>query len=254
MRFARPDTLLGLDYDGTLAPIRRRRDAAYPARGTHQLLREVSLRYQTLVITGRARSDARRLLGDMPQIEIIGNHGIESTGARLDGLEARIRVWRGLLHPHLDQTSGIEVEDKRYSLAVHYRGSRRPAAGGRRPAAAYAAICAAAAELPGAKLVTGKAVLNILPREAPHKGAALLAACARRGCKRAIYIGDDDTDEDVFALDKSGKILTVRVGYRRASRAHYYVRERSDIDMVLKLLLSGDPGTGLDGSRPVTRV
>lgn len=229
-RFAAPDTLVGLDFDGTLAPIRRRPDAARPSARTRLLLEGISRRYPTLVITGRARSEVRRIFADVPRLGVVGNHGIEPAGARPAGSGTQVRTWHRLLEARLAHLAGVEIEDKRYSLSVHYRRAQRPGV-------ARSAVHAAAAELPGARLITGKAVLNVMPAGAPGKGAALLSACRQSGCPRAIYIGDDDTDEDVFALDKPGEILSVRVGYRLRSRARYYVAGRPGVDWVLADLL-----------------
>jgi len=44
-------------------------------------------------------------------------------------------------------------------------------------------------------------VENLIPRGAPHKGDALLHLLDFSGCGRALFAGDDETDEDVFRLD-----------------------------------------------------
>jgi trehalose-6-phosphatase len=51
-------------------------------------------------------------------------------------------------------------------------------------------------------------------------------------------VGDDETDEDVFALDQPGRLLTVRVGTKRASQASYYVRNQAAVDDLLAVLVS----------------
>ena len=103
------------------------------------------------------------------------------------------------------------IEDKGLSLAVHYRGARRKKE-------ARALILDAAAGLGDVRLVGGKQVLNVLPAGAPGKGQALERARARLGCDTAVYVGDDETDEDVFALDQPGRLLAIRVGRKRAPR------------------------------------
>jgi hypothetical protein len=45
------------------------------------------------------------------------------------------------------------------------------------------------------------------------------------------------TDEDVFALDRPDKILTVRVGYRANSGAKYFLRRRGELNEILKILI-----------------
>jgi trehalose 6-phosphate phosphatase len=99
----------------------------------------------------------------------------------------------------------------------------------------------------GVRLVGGKLVVNLLPAGAPHKGLALEAARERFGCDTALYVGDDETDEDVFALDQPGRLLAIRVGRRRGSAAGYYLRNQREIDRVLRVL-SLSPATAPEPS------
>ena len=91
------------------------------------------------------------------------------------------------------------------------------------------------------RLIRGKQVVNLLPTDAPHKGIALEGARARFACDTAIYVGDDETDEDVFALDQPGRLLTIRVGQKRKSLASYFVRNQAEIDRLLETLLRETP-------------
>ena len=94
------------------------------------------------------------------------------------------------------------------------------------------------------RLIGGKQVVNILPAGAPHKGLALERARARLGCDTAVYVGDDETDEDVFALDRPGRLLGIRVGRKRSSSAASYVRAQAEIDRLLRAA-PGLPAGGL---------
>jgi trehalose 6-phosphate phosphatase len=130
---------------------------------------------------------------------------------------------------------GVWVEDKAYSVAVHYRQSRHKKV-------ALPAILAAAAALGEVRLIGGKQVVNILPVGAPHKGFALEKARDGMRCDTAIYVGDDETDEDVFGLDQPGRLLAVRVGPKRSSEAPYYLRNQRAVDELLAELLRLRPG------------
>jgi trehalose 6-phosphate phosphatase len=135
------------------------------------------------------------------------------------------------------------IEDKGLSLAVHYRGARNEGQ-------ARARILAAAAPLGEARLMGGKQVLNILPAGAPHKGMALERERNRLGCDTAVYVGDDETDEDVFALDRPRQLLAIRVGRARSSSARYYIRTQAEIDGLLQSLLAFGRGpTARRGAR-----
>ena len=87
-------------------------------------------------------------------------------------------------------------------------------------------------------MISGKEAISIVSETAPNKGAALREELDRLGCHRALYIGDDETDEDVFTLDERLQILTIRVGRSLTSRAAYFIRSQNEIDEFLRVLLS----------------
>jgi trehalose 6-phosphate phosphatase len=118
-------------------------------------------------------------------------------------------------------------------LSVHYR-----------QAANHAIACElvrrAAIGLRGAQLIGGKCVLNVVPEGAQDKGRALLRQVHRVGASRAIFLGDDVTDEAVFGMARPDAVLSIRVGYDRQSHARYYVHDRDEVDSVLRELASAD--------------
>ncbi len=231
LRFSGTGTLLAFDYDGTLASIADHPDAAHMRASTRRLMKKIVRLYPSIVITGRTRRDLRQFLTGIRPIAVVGNHGLEAVGRTPRRFVERVKHWRYQLAGRLDPIPGMVIEDKRHSLSVHYRQCKTPAAVGK-------AVMKAALELEGVRLIGGKSVLNLLPKEAPHKGSALLSVMKHRGCRRAIYIGDDDTDEDVFAIAKPDRIFSVRVGRRHDSQAQFYLRDQSEMDRLLKLLLS----------------
>jgi trehalose 6-phosphate phosphatase len=137
--------------------------------------------------------------------------------------------WRRQLSRRCGDIPGVWIEDKTWSLAVHYRGAARRAE-------ARSAIVAAAAGFSGARIVHGKQVVNLVQHDAADKGAALDEIRRQLGCDTAVYVGDDVTDEDVFALGRP--VLSIRVGRSRSSRASWYVRRQSEIDELLAALLA----------------
>ena len=232
-RFAGSRTLLAFDFDGTLAPIVTNPARAAMRSSTRRLLEDLARRYPCVVISGRSRADVgRRLLG-VPLAGVVGNHGLEP-GLATARAQRTARRWVPALEAGLDGIPGVVVEDKGLSLAVHYRGAPRKKE-------THARILAAAAGLGAVRLVGGKQVLNILPAGAPGKGRALERARARLGCDSAVYVGDDETDEDVFALDVPGRLLGIRVGRRRGSAAEYFIRTQREIDLLLRSFLAFRP-------------
>jgi trehalose 6-phosphate phosphatase len=229
-QFAWSKVLLAFDYDGTLAPIVDDPRAAHMRPRTRALLADVARVYPCAVISGRAQQDVLRRMRGIGVVEAIGNHGLEPS--RYSGpLPAKVGRWIPILESRLADLKGVVIEDKVFSLAVHYRQSRE-----KRRAAET--ILAAAESLDGVRIVGGKMVFNLLPHGAPHKGMALQAARSRFQCDTALYVGDDDTDEDVFGLDQPGRLLSIRVEESDSSQATYFLRSQDEIDALLELLLS----------------
>lgn len=229
-------SLYAFDFDGTLARILRDRRAVRLSRPVRAQLGELSRWAPTVIISGRSLRDLRRHL-DGSISYLIGNHGIE--GAQASGAVTRRaqrvcagwkRVIAGRFAAAL-RRAGVQVEDKTYSLAFHYRTSPR-----RR--LAQDTIQAIVSGLrPQPRIVRGKAIVNAIPPGAPHKGEALVRLMARLGVERALFVGDDVTDEDVFKL-ADGRIVTVRVGRTRRSSARFFLKRQSEVGELLRALVA----------------
>jgi trehalose 6-phosphate phosphatase len=229
-QFAWSRVLVAFDFDGTLAPIVADRDAARMRNTTEALLSRVCKLYPCAIISGRSRDDVTRRINGMQVRHILGNHGLEP-GEHMWTFERETATIRPELERALAALPGVDVEDKRFSLAIHYRRSRRKRDARR-------AIHDAVARLPlRVRTIPGKLVINVLPEQAPHKGDALIRLRADDGADTAIYVGDDATDEDVFELDQPGRLLSIRVGQSRASSASYYLRHQGEIDSLLRRLV-----------------
>ena len=197
---------------------------------TRERLQELSALYPVVVISGRTQADVLGRLSGTGVCDVVGNHGIEPWQAT-DRVKREVSRWQPLLRGRLSSFRGVQIEDKGYSVAVHYRQSREKKR-------ARAVILDTAARLGEVRVIGGKQVVNILPRQAPHKGLALERERERMSCDTAIYVGDDETDEDVFALDQPGRLLTIRVGCKRASMADYCIRSQREIDGLIQALLT----------------
>ena len=233
--FLTPRTLLAFDIDGTLAPIVERPwDARVPA-AVQRGLAALAQRATVAIITGRAVADARPMLAFAPHY-LVGNHGAEGVPgieeeaahsvrvcqAWLDELSASTESWRDV--------PGIVLEDKTYSLTFHFRHAPD------HRAAERLLVARAKRLLPQPTLLEGKCVLNLLPPGAPHKGLALAALLARSDCERALYVGDDASDEAVFQM-RSPNVLSVRVERDQASAANLYLRGQKDVVRLLRELM-----------------
>jgi trehalose 6-phosphate phosphatase len=240
-------TLIAFDFDGTLAPIVASRHRARLSAPTVRLLRAVADGWPCAVISGRSRADVHARLGGARMLAVVGNHGAEAVpslpGAA--GWRRRVRGWRRSLDADLAGAGGVDVEDKGLSLAVHVRGQ-----------SARLTAWRALLDLPGARIVGGKRVLNAVVRGAPDKGEALARLARTGGFERVLFVGDDATDEDVFRRPSAVPLVGVSVGRRRGSAAPFYLRRQGDVARllsVLERLRRGGPGPA-QGSRSPQRL
>ena len=220
--------LLLLDFDGTLVRLRRHPDdVRFSARGRKILERLASHRNLTVaVVSGRELEKLQNLVG-VEGIRYVGLHGAERAGeSTVPSIAARQMVEAALkaAQTGLAGLRGIEIEDKRLSFAVHYRGARPPAI----ETASRVVADIVATSNDKLRILCGKKVWELLPREFPGKGVAVLELFARLPEKKiAIYFGDDETDEEAFSV-LPGQI-TVNVGSAGNTHASFYVRSPSDV-------------------------
>lgn len=234
---AASNVALVFDFDGTLAPIVSDPSRAAMRRVTTRLLRKVALLYPSAVLSGRGRLDIVRRLKTVRLDCVVGNHGLEWGRISLrDGCDTT--GWRKALEDVLQPAWGAWIEDKALSLTVHLRNARAPRL-------ATEAVERAVASMGGhVRLLRGADSLNLLPVGA-DKGRAVQVIRSLFGCSAAIYVGDDETDEDVFALrEPPWALIGIRVGPGR-TRARWRLPQQSAMDDLLRLL------GRLRGARPV---
>lgn len=229
--------LLAFDFDGTLAPIVPRPADARVSQAVARRLDRLSQILPLAIITGRSVDDVRGRLAFEPRF-IIGNHGAEDPAAVcgvkssvFDGVRARVRE----LAAELD-AAGVTVEDKHYSMALHYRLSRD------RVRALELITNLVGGLGPDLNVYGGKMVLNVVAAVAPDKAQAVASLVERCSAQSAVFVGDDVNDEPVFARQEPAW-LTVRVGRDYPnSLAKFYLDGAGEVANMLDrmLVLLGD--------------
>jgi trehalose 6-phosphate phosphatase len=227
--FAQSRVLLAFDYDGTLSPIAPTPERARLPSPTKRLLIRVAKQYPVVVISGRALADISERMAEIDVRQLFGNHGLEWSGAA-SRPRAQVRQWVDRLHEQLDGTPGVIVEDKAHSVSVHYRAAPDHGRALRR-------ILAVVRALRGVRVICGAAAVNLLPDHGANKGVALRRALDTSGCERALYVGDDETDEDAFAALEPEKLLAIRIGPSDKSRARYHLESQESIGLLLRALI-----------------
>jgi len=216
-------TVLLVDYDGTLAPFQKDRGEARPYPEVAGILQEIirNGRTRVVVISGRDAADVLALLNIVPRPEVWGLHGLQrlkTDGSiqmpRLDEqtLNGLAEAQRWLGYQQLTHTA----EFKTGSIAVHWRGLKESDAEnlrarvllGWRPVAKYSKLDLLAfdggVEIRPSEADKGDAVRVLLREISPHAPAA--------------YLGDDTTDESAFrAIQGRGLSVLVRPRWRRTA-------------------------------------
>jgi trehalose 6-phosphate phosphatase len=226
-RLTRQRTLCAFDFDGTLAPIVAHPSLAEMRESTQNLLARLAGLHPCVIVSGRARADVLGRLSGVKVARVIGNHGAETEVSGRAPLR-RVARWKACLETELAGLAGVWVEDKRLSLAVHYRQAPEKAEARRQ-------ILAATANLRQVHVYGGKQVVNLVPEKALNKGQALAAERDRLRCDWVLYVGDDVNDEDAFALE--GNVVSVRIGRKLRSHARYYLRTQAEIDELLARII-----------------
>lgn len=210
-----PTCALFLDFDGTMVEIAPQPHAVEVPQPLILLLQDVHryLHGAVAVISGRPIAQLDAFLQPL-KMAAAGVHGAERRGA-----DGRLH----LLHTHpLDhveeaacelaaQHPGLIVENKRGSLALHYR-----------MAPELEALCVktmedAVAESPGLTLLRGKMVIEAKPGGA-SKGRAIedfLEEAPFAG-RKPVFIGDDVTDEAGFSTVQRLGGVGIKVGEGRS--------------------------------------
>ncbi len=240
----RPTAVLFFDYDGTLTPIVTRPENALLSSTAKRLLGR-AMRAPNLdiaIVSGRALADVKEMVG-IPGLTYVGNHGFEIEGPGIEFRhEALVRFQSAVESASKDlqkiDVEGAWVERKGATVTVHFREVAE--------AEQHAAQRRAASILRKHKLrvTTGKGIVEGRPPIDWNKGYAVLHVLAMRhgvdwtSRARALYIGDDVTDEDAFrSLRGMGR--SIRVGPVTDTEADLALPDSAAVIELLGWLASG---------------
>jgi trehalose-phosphatase len=217
-----PQSLLLLDYDGTLAGFRVDRFKARPWAGVPQLLARIQRQCRTriAVISGRPAAEIPPMLGLDPAPEVWGLHGSERLypdGRReLEEAPPATRARLEELREHLGRDSfGGLFEDKPNAAVMHWRGHAPQQARviERRTRELFEPL----ARLDGLALLEFESGLEL--RAGRDKGGAVEEIMREAGPGAPVaFVGDDITDETAFRTVNEAARPHLSVLMRRAKR------------------------------------
>lgn len=264
-RLAGRPLVVMLDVDGTLAPIAPRPEAAVVPAETRRVVAALAALHDVRValVSGRMAADARRMVG-VANVWVIGNHGFEVVSPDGGELEQpELAPWRSAvaraarrIAPLVAPVPGVLLEDKGWTLSVHYRLADS------RVVPRLIESVERVAELLGLRVTRGKMVVEVRPDVRIDKGTAVLRLATELGAVSTrerdvtvgdgdvaesggsgsvVFVGDDRTDEDAFRAlrSRSARAVTVRVthGEGTATAAEFSIEDPAAVRSFLEWLL-----------------
>ena len=236
-----PYLILLLDYDGTVVPLARTPDLAAPDARIIDLLAQLCARPATEVhiVSGRSAATLEGWLGHLP-LGLYAEYGLRWRRlgqTKWDPAPAIPNGWRlpvlHILHEFAERVPGSLVEEKETCVAWHYRAAE-PHFAEQQVRELRSHLLPLLSNEP-VEILSGLKVIEVRP-QGYHKGGIveLLRLAAPRGT-RMVAIGNDRTDEEMFAaVGEDG--LAIRVG-AGPSRARVRIATVSGVRDFLRHLL-----------------
>ena len=237
---AAPAITLLLDYDGTLVPVAPLPHLAAPDSDVHELLAALNARpgMDLHIVSGRLRGTLDKWFGDLP-ISLWAEHGFwhRPRGRRTWRSEMPPSPdWTSPVRPLLEQftaeTPGSFIEEKTVSLAWHYRLAAHGS--GPERARQLRDRLLPFEESHGLEVIDGRKVVEVRVRGV-SKAAVARYLCRTGTSHPIVAIGDDRTDEDLFAA-LPDTAITIAVG-TRPSRARFRLADSAGVRAWLRQLV-----------------
>ena len=235
------NSIMLLDYDGTLVPFAEKPQKARPDEELLNMLDALgeSPKTEVVIISGRDKETLDKWFGNR-NLGLVAEHGvwIKDRGKPWETIEPLRDDWKEQMNPILewyeDRTPGSFIEEKDFSLAWHYRKAD-PQLASIRARELKDELLQLTANLnlgiqEGSKVIEIKSV-------GINKGRAALHWLSRKAWDFILAIGDDWTDEDLFAvLPQSAYSIKVGVS---PSKAKFNLDSVQEIRALIHQLAKG---------------
>jgi trehalose 6-phosphate phosphatase len=237
-----PQSLLMLDFDGTLAPFRKDRMTAFPYPGVTSLLQELRATGKTriVIVSGRDATEIIPLLAIEPPLEVWGCHGLQRISVdgsiKVSALDERTEKALFVAKEWLvSQQLQNAAEFKTGSVAVHWRGLSENRAQDihDRVMLGWAEI----AQRSSLDLLHFDGGIEIRSTKT-NKGTVVRTLLDEmKSAVPSAYLGDDITDEAAFStINGSGLSMLVRPEWRPTAARLWLRPPREVIDFLTRWL------------------
>lgn len=234
-----PSLFVLLDFDGTLTPIVERPEDAHLPIETRNSLWALAYkpRFKVGVISGRMLDDVKKRVG-LEELYYAGNHGLQISGPNLnfihpeaEKLADNINILSVMLKSALSGVEGVIVENKGFTLSVHYRLTPT-----KKISWLEEKVLQNVSRFQQITVTRGKKVLEVKPAIDWNKGKAAKFLIERVAPGSIpLYAGDDNTDEDAFLQLREGITILVATSFDQ-THAKYYLNNTNEIQTFLKRL------------------
>jgi trehalose 6-phosphate synthase/phosphatase len=231
--------LLLLDYDGTLVQFVKEPKDAEPDEGLMEIIKELTdiKENSVIIISGRDRETLHRWFNNIPDISLIAEHGawIKESGEDWHLIRPIESDWKDsinqIFEQFVDRTPGAFIEEKDFSLALHYRKATPELAkvriGDLRDTLIHIT------QNQDLDILEGDKVIEVR-NSGVNKGVAALEFVMETEPDFILAIGDDKTDEDTF-IRLPEEAYTIKVG-PGSTEARFNLKSVKEVRSFLKQL------------------
>lgn len=240
----RSHLVLGLDFDGTLAPIQDDPSSVFLENKIRTLIDILSKKeYITIaIISGRSLDDLIEKVG-LSDVVYAGNHGLNIRGPGLRKIDVKALQKQNIVEKAyilskklMDKYPGVFVEYKTLTFSIHYKNLNS-----KNVHELHLSLKSIASELGDLLVKTGKCFFEICPAVETDKFTAYSWIISQIGSAPnigKIYLGDDDTNEAVFRSLKDG--IGINVGQDKDSCSNYFLKDSIEVEEFLSWLSQRD--------------
>ena len=234
--------LLFLDYDGTLVPIRELPEMAIPDVRLISLTERLALVTELVIISGRNRDFLDKWFSNL-NLTLIAEHGafIRYAGGEWESSVDYDEAWKERIMPLLsrftNRCKGSFVEEKRASLSWHYRNADEDLSA-LRAIELKNELEESIVNMP-LQVIDGHKVVEV-KMSGYNKGSAAKKLTATGVHDFILAIGDDKTDEELFAALPDNAI-SLKVG-KGPTRAKYNFSRQSEVTEFITRLVEAREG------------
>ncbi len=231
--------VLFLDYDGTMVPIRELPELAVPETTLMDMTMRLASVTELVIISGRNRDFLDKWFSEV-NVTLVAEHGafIRYAGGEWESSLGQDATWKEGIMPVMsrftNRCKGSFIEEKRASLSWHYRNADEDLSA-LRAIELKSELDEMILNMP-LQIIDGHKVVEV-KMAGYNKGTAAMKLTASGRNDFILAIGDDKTDEELFAALPDSAV-TIKVGKGPTIANYNFTRQTSVIRFLEKMIES----------------